>query len=31
VFVGVDDANRGQLLDLLVKFDLDMVLTSDHE
>lgn len=31
VFVGVDDANRGQLLDLLVKFDLDMLLTSDHE
>ncbi len=31
VFVGVDDGNRGQLLDLLAAFDLDMVLTSDHE
>lgn len=31
VFVGVDEGNRGQLLDLLVKLDLDMVLTSDHE
>ncbi len=31
VFVGVDAANRGQLLRLLVDFDLDLVLTSDHE
>lgn len=31
VFVGVDVANRGQLLDLLTAFDLDMVMTSDHE
>ncbi|OLF07294.1 TIGR02680 family protein [Actinophytocola xanthii] len=31
VFVGVDSTNRGQLLELLVGFDLDMVLTSDHE
>jgi uncharacterized protein (TIGR02680 family) len=31
VFVGVDTTNRGQLLELLAAFDLDMVLTSDHE
>ncbi|MGW4214646.1 SbcC/MukB-like Walker B domain-containing protein [Lentzea sp. NPDC004789] len=31
VFVGVDATNRGQLLELLVAFDLDLVLTSDHE
>jgi Putative exonuclease SbcCD, C subunit len=31
VFVGVDTDNRGQLLRLLVEFDLDLVLTSDHE
>nr|QEO74924.1 hypothetical protein [uncultured bacterium] len=31
VFVGVDTTNRGQLLELLVAFDLDLVLTSDHE
>jgi hypothetical protein len=31
VFVGVDTTNRGQLLELLVDFDLDLVLTSDHE
>jgi uncharacterized protein (TIGR02680 family) len=31
VFVGVDEGNRGQLLDLLVTLDLDLVLTSDHE
>jgi hypothetical protein len=31
VFVGVDQTNRGQLLDLLGKLDLDMTLTSDHE
>ncbi len=31
VFVGVDSTNRGQLLELLVGFELDMVLTSDHE
>ncbi len=31
VFVGVDSTNRGQLLELLVGFDLDLVLTSDHE
>ena len=31
VFVGVDAVNRGQLLELLVAFDLDLVLTSDHE
>ncbi|SDG22119.1 TIGR02680 family protein [Lentzea fradiae] len=31
VFVGVDATNRGQLLELLVNFDLDLVLTSDHE
>jgi uncharacterized protein (TIGR02680 family) len=31
VFVGVDSANRGQLLDLIVRLDLDAVLTSDHE
>jgi uncharacterized protein (TIGR02680 family) len=31
VFVGVDSDNRGQLLRLLVDFDLDLVLTSDHE
>ncbi|SES19184.1 TIGR02680 family protein [Lentzea xinjiangensis] len=31
VFVGVDATNRGQLLELLVDFDLDLVLTSDHE
>jgi uncharacterized protein (TIGR02680 family) len=31
VFVGVDEGNRGQLLDLLVKLDLDLLLTSDHE
>ncbi|MEU5848399.1 TIGR02680 family protein [Saccharopolyspora shandongensis] len=31
VFVGVDSTNRGQLLELLVSFDLDLVLTSDHE
>ena len=30
-FVGVDSTNRGQLLELLVGFELDMVLTSDHE
>ncbi|MEV4675259.1 TIGR02680 family protein [Actinomadura sp. NPDC049382] len=31
VFVGVDAANRGQVFDLLVDLELDMVLTSDHE
>ncbi|GAA1821194.1 TIGR02680 family protein [Actinomadura chokoriensis] len=31
VFVGVDTANRGQVFDLLVNLELDMVLTSDHE
>jgi uncharacterized protein (TIGR02680 family) len=31
VFVGIDPSNRGQLLDLLRSFDLDAVLTSDHE
>ncbi|MFI0411524.1 TIGR02680 family protein [Actinomadura sp. 3N508] len=31
VFVGVDTANRGQVFDLLVNLQLDMVLTSDHE
>jgi hypothetical protein len=31
VFVGVDAANRGQLLDLIVRLDLDAVMTSDHE
>lgn len=31
VFVGVDSTNRGQLLELLVAFELDLVLTSDHE
>ena len=31
VFVGIDPPNRGQLLDLLRSFDLDAVLTSDHE
>jgi Putative exonuclease SbcCD, C subunit len=31
VFVGIDPSNRGQLLDLLRGFDLDAVLTSDHE
>ncbi|WP_046471889.1 SbcC/MukB-like Walker B domain-containing protein, partial [Allosalinactinospora lopnorensis] len=31
VFVGVDAVNRGQLLELLAAFDLDLVLTSDHE
>lgn len=31
VFVGVDTSNRGQVFDLLVDLDLDLVLTSDHE
>jgi uncharacterized protein (TIGR02680 family) len=31
VFVGIDPSNRGQLLDLLRGFELDAVLTSDHE
>ncbi|QKW34465.1 TIGR02680 family protein [Actinomadura sp. NAK00032] len=31
VFVGVDTTNRGQVFDLLVNLELDMVLTSDHE
>lgn len=31
VFVGVDSSNRGQVFDLLVDLDLDLVLTSDHE
>ncbi|WP_242884424.1 TIGR02680 family protein [Actinomadura litoris] len=31
VFVGVDTANRGQVFDLLVNLQLDLVLTSDHE
>jgi uncharacterized protein (TIGR02680 family) len=31
VFVGVDSANRGQVFDLLVNLELDLVLTSDHE
>ncbi|MGH3754839.1 MAG: TIGR02680 family protein [Pseudonocardiaceae bacterium] len=31
VFVGIDPSNRGQLLNLLQGFDLDAVLTSDHE
>jgi uncharacterized protein (TIGR02680 family) len=31
VFVGVDADNRGQLLRLLAEFDLDLMLTSDHE
>jgi hypothetical protein len=31
VFVGVDAGNRGQLLDLIVRLDLDAVMTSDHE
>jgi hypothetical protein len=31
VFVGVDVANRGQLLDLIVRLDLDAVMTSDQE
>ncbi|WP_202806035.1 TIGR02680 family protein [Actinopolymorpha alba] len=31
VFVGVDSVNRGQLLQLLSAFDLDLMLTSDHE
>lgn len=32
VFVGIDaTGNRGQLFDLLVALDLDLVLTSDHE
>lgn len=31
VFVGVDTTNRGQLLDLMVRLDLDAVMTSDHE
>jgi ABC-type Mn2+/Zn2+ transport system ATPase subunit len=31
VFIGIDPSNRGQLLDLLRGFDLDAVLTSDHE
>ncbi|MGH3686282.1 MAG: TIGR02680 family protein [Pseudonocardiaceae bacterium] len=31
VFVGIDPSNRGQLLELLRSFDLDAVLTSDHE
>ncbi|MGP4026998.1 TIGR02680 family protein [Actinomadura sp. 3N407] len=31
VFVGVDTANRGQVFDLLVNLELDLVLTSDHE
>jgi uncharacterized protein (TIGR02680 family) len=31
VFVGVDAANRGQVFELLVDLELDMVLTSDHE
>ncbi|MCK2219044.1 TIGR02680 family protein [Actinomadura sp. ATCC 31491] len=31
VFVGVDRTNRGQVFDLLVDLELDLVLTSDHE
>lgn len=31
VFVGVDNANRGQVFALLTALDLDLVLTSDHE
>lgn len=31
LFAGVDTANRGQLFGLLVSWDLDAVLTSDHE
>lgn len=31
LFAGVDTANRGQLFGLLVTWDLDAVLTSDHE
>jgi uncharacterized protein (TIGR02680 family) len=31
VFVGVDSTNRGQVFDLLVNLELDLVLTSDHE
>ena len=31
LFVGVDQANRAQLLGMLVTWDLDAVLTSDHE
>ena len=31
VFVGVDSANRGQLMEVLAAFDLDLMLTSDTE
>lgn len=31
LFAGVDTANRAQLFELLVTWDLDAVLTSDHE
>jgi hypothetical protein len=31
LFAGVDTANRGQLFGMLVTWDLDAVLTSDHE
>lgn len=31
LFAGVDTANRGQLFGMLVAWDLDAVLTSDHE
>jgi hypothetical protein len=31
LFAGVDQANRGQLFGLFVAWDLDAVLTSDHE
>jgi uncharacterized protein YPO0396 len=31
LFAGADTANRGQLFGLLVTWDLDAVLTSDHE
>ncbi len=31
VFIGVDQVNRGQLLDVLAAFDLDLMLTSDQE
>ena len=31
MFVGVDSPNRGQVFELLLALQLDMVLTSDHE
>jgi SbcC/RAD50-like, Walker B motif len=31
VFVGVDSTNRGQLMEVLAAFDLDLLLTSDTE